>query len=99
MRAPYSIARMPNWIKTLMLVGCVSICILGVLLISFFPGSFGAGPYCTVHGPLQQIGSISDWRAVVARFVDPDPSALLASASSCPLRSTDLRTFTCTLNC
>ena len=78
---------------------CVFVCLAGILAISVFHGSFGAGPYATVHGPLQQIGLRSDWRSIVARWTDPEFSALLFPVTSIPFRSMDLQKLTCTITC
>ena len=91
--------RMPKWIKTLMLVGCVSICILAVLLIAIFPRPFVFGHYCTLHRPAHRIVSHSDWRIAVVSWSEPEFSTLLLPPVNSPLRSMDLHTFTGTLQC
>jgi hypothetical protein len=94
----YSFVRMPNWLKTLMLVACVSVCILAVLLIAIFPRPFAVGHYCTTHRPGHRIVTQSEWRIAVVSWSDPEFSALLLTPVNSPWRS-DLHTFTCTLNC
>lgn len=84
---------MPNWVKKRTTMACVSVCLLSILMISFFPVSFGVGPYCTVHGPLHQVGSQSDWNAVVACWTDPELSALLLSIACCLFRSMNLQSL------
>lgn len=97
----YSFVRMPNWIKTLMLVACVSVCILALLLIAIFPRPFAVGHHhWTVHRPAHHRNvSHSDWRAAIVAWTDPEFSTLLLPPVHRPLRSTDLHAFTCTLNC
>jgi hypothetical protein len=99
MQNTYKFARMANWIKTLALVGCVSVCILAVLLIAIFPRPFVAGHYCTIHRPGHRIVSHSEWRTAVVAWSNPEFSTLRLSPVHSPLRSSDLHTFTCTLNC
>jgi hypothetical protein len=89
---------MSNRSKTLMVV-CALICIVGVLLIAIFPRPFSAGHYCAVHRSVHRIVSQSDWRSAVVPWTDSELSTLLLSPVNSPLRSTDLHTFTCTLNC
>lgn len=96
----YSLVGKANWIKTLVLVACVSVCILAVLLIAIFPRPFAAGHHWTLHRPAHHRNvSHSDWRAAVVAWTDPEFSTLLLPPVNRPLRSRDLRTFTCTLNC
>jgi hypothetical protein len=80
-------------------VACVSVCILAVLLIAIFPRPFGVGHYCTMHRPAHRIVSHSEWPTAVMALSDPEFSTLRLSPVNSPLRSTDLHTFNCTLNC
>jgi len=93
----YDIDRMSKRLLYRCMVACV--CAVGILLISFCPAAFGTAPYAVVHGPLQQIGSQSDWRAIVALWTNPELSAQLLPLTSFSLRSTDVQTLTCTRNC
>ena len=77
----------------------VTIALLGILAISLFPLEFGTGPYCTVHGPLLQIGSQSEWRMIIAIWLNAALIFLLVRSESHRYDSRDLQTLTCTLNC
>jgi hypothetical protein len=77
----------------------VTVALLGILAISLFPLEFGTGPYCTVHGPLLQIGSQSEWGMIIAIWLNAVLILLLLHSDSHPYHSRDLQTLTCTLNC
>lgn len=90
---------MPKQLQYRCMLACVIVCTVGILVISFCPAPFGSAPYSAVHGPLQQIGSPSDLRTVVARWTNPELSTQLLPLTSDPLRSTNLQMLTCTRNC
>ncbi len=94
----YDNSEMPDQYACRWIFACVAVCTLSILVISFCPVPVGTAPYAAVHGPMQQIGSQSDWRAIVARWTDPRVSDLLTLAS-CAVRSSDVQTLTCTRNC
>lgn len=85
--------------KPATMLTCAIVCIVGVLAISIVPGSFGSGPYTTVHGPIRHVGSLSDWRVVVARWTNPELCYLLVAVSFESLPSADPRTLTCKMTC
>jgi hypothetical protein len=95
----YSFVRMPDKAKTLRLIASVSLCVLAVLLIALFPRPFGVGHYWTVHRSVHRTVSQTDWHTVMVPWITAEFSTLLLPSVNPPLRSTDLHTFTCTLNC
>jgi hypothetical protein len=99
MLTAYSSVRMPNGVKPLRLIVCVAICILVVLLIALFPRPFGLGHFWTVHRSSHRVVSQSDWRTLMVPWTNPEFSTLLLAPVNSSLRSTDLHTFTGTLNC
>jgi hypothetical protein len=77
----------------------VTVALVGILAISLFPLEFGTGPYCTVHGPLLQIGSQSEWRMIIALWLNAFLLLLLLHSDSHRYPSRDPQTLTYTLNC
>jgi hypothetical protein len=52
--------------------------------------------YCTVHGPLSRIGCESEWRVMIALWLDAALILLLLHSDSRPFRSCTLPTLICT---
>jgi hypothetical protein len=76
----------------------ISIALVGILTVFFFPLEFGSGPYCTVHGPLSRIGCESEWRVMIGLGLDAALILLLLDWDSRRFRSSTLQTLTCALN-
>ena len=73
--------------------------IVGILAIMVSPLKFGAGPRCTVEGPVMEIGSPRDWRVLLLLWMAVVLLSLLSERLESPQVCSDFQARTCTRLC
>lgn len=73
--------------------------LVGILAIMVSPLKFGAGPRCTVEGPVMEIGSPRDWRVMLLLWMAVVLLSMLVERTESPQVCSDFQARTCTRLC